>query len=81
MPEKIKKELDEWEKRLRENQCIFGRIQTYAEAARDPQALANDYFIDVPHPTVGEMKFISTPVKFSRTPASNTASRTRNTPS
>lgn len=64
------KDLVEWEERLRGNQCIFGRVQTYQEAAEDPQAKANGYFVDVPHPDAGTMKFITTPVKFSRTPPS-----------
>jgi crotonobetainyl-CoA:carnitine CoA-transferase CaiB-like acyl-CoA transferase len=60
----------EWEERFRENNCIYGRVQTPMEVVNDPQALANDFFVDVEHPNAGTIKLLATPVKFSDNPAS-----------
>jgi crotonobetainyl-CoA:carnitine CoA-transferase CaiB-like acyl-CoA transferase len=60
----------EWEKRFKENNCMYGRVQTPMEVINDPQALANGFFVDVEHPNAGKIKLISTPVKFSENPAS-----------
>ena len=35
---------------------------------QDPQVVANEYIFDFPHPTLGPVKFVGLPVKFSRTP-------------
>jgi len=60
----------EWEKRFREHNCIYGRVQTPMEVTTDPQALANEFFAQVEYPGVGKIKLVATPVKFSRNPAS-----------
>ena len=60
----------EWEKRFRENNCIYGRVETPVEVINDPQAVANDFFAEINHPVAGEMKLVATPVKFRQNPAS-----------
>jgi crotonobetainyl-CoA:carnitine CoA-transferase CaiB-like acyl-CoA transferase len=60
---------DYWEKRLIENNCMFGRTQTPTEVINDPQALANNFFFEIPHPIVGKMKLVSSPIKFHQNPA------------
>ena len=60
----------DWGKRFKENNCIYGRVQTPMEVVTDPQALANDFYVDVEHPNAGPIKLLSTPVKFSDNPAS-----------
>lgn len=60
----------DWEKRFKDNNCIYGRVQTPMEVVSDPQALANDFFGEVEHPGAGKIRLINTPVKFSSTPAS-----------
>lgn len=60
----------EWEKRFRENNCIYGRVETPVEVITDPQAVANGFFAEIHHPAVGEMKLVATPVKFRQNPAS-----------
>ena len=60
----------DWEQRFRENNCIYGRVQTPMEVVSDPQALANDFYVDVEHPNAGSIKLLSTPVQFSDNPAS-----------
>ena len=40
------------------------------EVSRDPQAFANNYFIEVDHPTMGRTRMVGFPWDFSETPAS-----------
>ena len=62
--------MEKWEKRFRENNCIYGRVTTPVEVTIDPQALANEFFAEIHHPSVGQMKLVTTPVKFCQNPAS-----------
>ncbi len=61
---------DEWSVILKQAECIFTLIQTPLEVSNDPQAFANNYFIDVPHPAWGKIKMTGFPWDFSETPAS-----------
>jgi len=61
---------DQWEKRFKENDCIYGCIQSPMEVTKDPQALVNDFFPEIDHPMAGPMKVVNTPVKFCQNPAS-----------
>ncbi len=63
------KTIEEWEKLCRKHNLIYSRVQTPAEVVTDPQALANDYFVDLPHPA-GRMKALASPTKFYQNPAS-----------
>jgi crotonobetainyl-CoA:carnitine CoA-transferase CaiB-like acyl-CoA transferase len=47
----------------------FSPVLELTELASDPQVLANEYITDVDHPTLGKVKLIGTPIKFSETPA------------
>jgi crotonobetainyl-CoA:carnitine CoA-transferase CaiB-like acyl-CoA transferase len=60
----------EWEKRLKENNCIYDRVQSSTEVVQDPQALANNFFTSIHHPDAGDMQLLNTPVKFEQNPAS-----------
>lgn len=60
---------EEWEKRLKENNLMYGPIQSPIDVIKDPQALANDFFTEVQQPDVGRMKLINTPIKFVQDPA------------
>jgi len=62
--------LAEWEKRLRENNVVYGKVQTPSEVVADPQAITNGFFEDVSYPGGGKMKLLNTPVKFRENPAS-----------
>ena len=64
------KDLAEWEKRLRENNVVYGKVQTPFEVVADPQAIENNFFSRVSYPGGGEMDMINVPVKFSKDPAS-----------
>lgn len=61
---------DEWVRTLKEEDCIFTLIQTPLEVSNDPQAIANNYFFNVEHPTLGKFKMVGVPWDFSETPAS-----------
>lgn len=61
---------DEWSAILGEEGCIFTPVQTPLEVTNDPQALANDYFINISHPAWGKTKMVGFPWDFSDTPAS-----------
>lgn len=47
----------------------FSPVLELTELASDPQVLANEYITDVDHPTLGKIKIIGIPIKFSETPA------------
>jgi crotonobetainyl-CoA:carnitine CoA-transferase CaiB-like acyl-CoA transferase len=66
----VTKTREEWSKILKEEGCIFSPIQTLLEVTDDPQAFANNYFIDVDHPAWGEIRMTGFPWVFSETPAS-----------
>jgi len=66
----VSRNREEWEKRFRENNCIYGRVETPVEVINDPQAVANGFFAEINHPVAGEMKLVATPVKFRQNPAS-----------
>ena len=51
-------------------EVVYGKVQTPLEVVNDPQALANDFFTEVEHPSGRKIKLISSPAKFSKTPAS-----------
>jgi len=62
------KSSDEWEPRFRENDLIYAKVQSPTEVTTDPQALANDIYVDLPHP-LGSFKMVTTSVKFKQNPA------------
>jgi crotonobetainyl-CoA:carnitine CoA-transferase CaiB-like acyl-CoA transferase len=63
------KTMVEWDKRLRENNCMYSRVETPLEVTIDPQALANDFFTQIDHPNFGKMTLVTTPVRFCQNPA------------
>jgi len=60
---------DEWMEILNREKCICTPVQSPLEVSQDPQALANNYFIDVDHPSWGEIRMVGFPWDFSETPA------------
>jgi succinate---hydroxymethylglutarate CoA-transferase len=61
---------DAWIAKLKAAGVPCGRINSAAEALADPQAAARAMIETVQHPTVGELKLVGMPYKFSTTPAS-----------
>lgn len=64
------KDRTEWERQLRANNCIYGRIESPEEVINDPQAEANGFFAKIQHPEVGEVRYVTTPVTYRQNPAS-----------
>jgi crotonobetainyl-CoA:carnitine CoA-transferase CaiB-like acyl-CoA transferase len=62
--------MEDWERRFRENNCIYSRIQSPTEVVADPQAIANNFFTEMDHPIAGKMKLVTTPVTFKQNQAS-----------
>ena len=60
---------DEWMDILQKEGCIFTPIQGPLEVSNDPQAFANNYFIECDHPEHGKTKMVGFPWDFSETPA------------
>jgi crotonobetainyl-CoA:carnitine CoA-transferase CaiB-like acyl-CoA transferase len=58
-----------WEEAFTQHQLVFGRVQSVTDVTQDPQAVANRFFTEVPHPVCGQLKLVASPVKFSGTPA------------
>ncbi|MBI2829738.1 MAG: CoA transferase [Chloroflexi bacterium] len=65
----VSKSIEEWERLSQKHHLLYARVQTPAEVVNDPQALANDFFVDLPHPEA-RLKVLATPVKFPQNPAS-----------
>jgi len=57
-----------WIGRLNAAGVPSGRVQNLAEALRDPQVMAQEMVIDVPHPGHGMVRMLGFPVKLSATP-------------
>ncbi|MBM4432510.1 MAG: hypothetical protein FJ025_00725 [Chloroflexi bacterium] len=64
----ITKTYAEWKKAFDRHGIVYGLIQTTGEAASDPQAWATDVYTSVRHPVSGELKLITSPGKFGKTP-------------
>jgi crotonobetainyl-CoA:carnitine CoA-transferase CaiB-like acyl-CoA transferase len=60
---------DAWIAKLKAVGVPCGRINTAAEALADPHTAARHMIETVQHPTVGELKLVGMPYKFSDTPA------------
>jgi formyl-CoA transferase len=43
-------------------------LQNYAQVFSDPHLLARNYFADVPHATLGPIRVLGSPMRFSETP-------------
>lgn len=62
------KTMKEWDMRFKDNYCIVGRAQTLDEVITDPQAIANNFFVDLPG-TNGKLKTVTSPIEFKQNPA------------
>ncbi|MDP6100376.1 MAG: CoA transferase [Dehalococcoidia bacterium] len=59
----------EWLDILGQYQFAHAPIFDYDEMSEDPQVLGNEYLVEMDHPTMGKVKTLGFPVKFSETPA------------
>ena len=63
-----KKTKGEWIALLEEANVPCGPINNFKEVFENEQVLARNIQIDVPHPTVGNMKLVASPMRLSKTP-------------
>ena len=64
----LKKTDAEWMELLKAADCICGPVATYDELLDDPQVRANEYIVEVDHPTQGRLPVVGAPWRFSETP-------------
>ena len=57
-----------WTKTLATLDIACGPVRTYDEVASDPQVLANGYIAEMAHPSMGEIRYVGTPIALSDTP-------------
>jgi len=62
------KTLAEWKQCFAESNLPWSPVQSLTEVTSDPQAIANDLFINFEHPTYGPMKEVANPARLSKTP-------------
>ncbi len=58
----------EWVEALRADGIPCGAVNQVHEALADPQAVARDMVVSVPHPTAGELRMLGFPIKMTDTP-------------
>lgn len=58
---------DHWIELLQSAGVPCSKIQNYAEVYSDPHLLARDYFWEAPHPTIGSVRQLGSPMRFSST--------------
>jgi crotonobetainyl-CoA:carnitine CoA-transferase CaiB-like acyl-CoA transferase len=69
MDERIRtKDRVEWLRLFEEAGGIAAPIHTFQEAATHPQALANEYVVEVDHPEQGRIRVVGLPFKLHKTP-------------
>ena len=64
----VKKTTHEWQTELESLGIPCGPVNTIDKVAQDPQIQHRRMIKDVPHPRLGKVRMIDTPVKLSRTP-------------
>jgi crotonobetainyl-CoA:carnitine CoA-transferase CaiB-like acyl-CoA transferase len=57
-----------WLERFVEHDIIGAPVQSYADVLADPQAWANGYLVELPHPVYGTVKVAGSPLQFGRRP-------------
>lgn len=57
-----------WQERMRNAQIPCGEVRTVGEAIRSPEATARKLVTRIPHPTLGEVPNIASPIRYQRTP-------------
>jgi crotonobetainyl-CoA:carnitine CoA-transferase CaiB-like acyl-CoA transferase len=57
-----------WLEQFERLDIIGAPIQTYTDVINDPQARANGYITDLPHPTLGTVTVVGAPIQFGRRP-------------
>ncbi|NPV08838.1 MAG: CoA transferase [Anaerolineae bacterium] len=65
----MEKTTDEWIAYLEPLGILCGHVNSFEEAAADPQLAANEMVVEMDHPRAGTLKLFGTPVRLYGTPA------------
>ena len=60
-----------WQERMRTAQIPCGEVRTVGEAMRSPEATARKLVTRIPHPVLGEVPNIASPIRYGRTPVAD----------
>ena len=63
------KDRDEWVKAFNDAGVLAAPVQDYEDVLHDPQVRANDYVVELEHPSEGTLIQAGCPIRFSETPA------------
>jgi crotonobetainyl-CoA:carnitine CoA-transferase CaiB-like acyl-CoA transferase len=58
----------DWDAQVKANGFIGTKVNALTDLAQDPQVLANQYIVELPHPVLGTWKYVPTPVNLEKTP-------------
>jgi crotonobetainyl-CoA:carnitine CoA-transferase CaiB-like acyl-CoA transferase len=64
----MQKGCDEWMELLVSAAIPCGPVNNMEHLFNDPQVIHRDMIADVPHPTIGTLKLVGIPIKYSETP-------------
>jgi len=59
----------QWFDILEKNNVLCSKINTFAEALKEPQLLANQMIVEVERPGIGNLRLLGSPIRMSRTPS------------
>jgi crotonobetainyl-CoA:carnitine CoA-transferase CaiB-like acyl-CoA transferase len=63
----LQKPVDQWVRQLEEGGVPCGPVNELSDVFADPQVLARNMFLEIPHPSLGTIKQAGIPIKFSET--------------
>ena len=66
----VEKTTKEWIEMLEPQRVLCAEINTFDEAAHDPQIQANDMIVEMEHPQLGQVRLLGTPIRMYGTPSS-----------
>lgn len=66
----LQKPVAQWVRQLEEGGVPCGPVNELSDVFADPQVLARDMFLEIPHPSLGAIKQAGIPIKFSGTAGS-----------
>jgi crotonobetainyl-CoA:carnitine CoA-transferase CaiB-like acyl-CoA transferase len=64
----LQKTTDQWMEELEDQGVLCARINTFEDAARDPQIACNKMIVSMEDSEKGELKLLGTPVRLQGTP-------------
>lgn len=62
----LTKTREEWLKILVEADVVCAPVYNYAEVSSDPQVIANEYIVEINHPTEGPIRVLGNPIHLSK---------------